>query len=96
MRGGGTGAGDVLSMSDVPAFARGVSVDSGLSGSLGIVGEGADAVVNDEALDGIDLCDGPLPLFQAAALDRASKLVGRGRSVPSSLAMTHPRLRLLD
>lgn len=51
---------------------------------------------SEEALEGIDACDGPLPLFHAAALRRASKLVGLSISVPSSLAMTQPRRLLLE
>lgn len=95
-RGGGTGRlAAALALIEGP-LDDGSSTRIGLDGSVGSVGDGAGVDANDEALDGMDACDGPLPLFHAAALLRASKLEGFLTSVPSSLAMTHPLLRLLE
>lgn len=69
---------------------------SGLNASLEIVGDGAGVEASDEAREGMDAWEGPLPLFHAAALLRASKLEGRSASASSSVAMTHPLLRLLE
>lgn len=109
-RGGGTGAlvEGTLSAADVAgagnAGAGAVAVgaaaagaDTGRNGAAGMVGDGAGEEAKDEALEGMDALDGPFPLFHAAALRRASKLLGRVDSVPSLLAITHPpRRRWLD
>ena len=73
----------------------GVSIGTDWSAALGMVGEAA-GEAREEALEGIEALEGPLPLFHAAALRRASKLVGRSTSEPSSLAMTHPLRRLFE
>lgn len=95
-RGGGTGWFAVASVSGTASVVEGASAASCWNGSLGRAGDGAGDEANDEALEGIDAFEGPLPLFHAAALLRASKLEGRWISVPSSLAMTQPLLLLLD
>ena len=61
------------------------------TGVLSTVGDGA-GEASEDARDGIEACEGPLPLFHAAALRRASKLAGRSGLAPSSLAITHPLL----
>ena len=107
MRGGGTGCpgagvvtlvdGTLVEASFVgAALVEGaVFVVGAANGALAIVGDGV-GEAKEEALEGIEACEGPLPLFHAAALFRASKLVGLSTSVPSSLAMTHPLLLLLE
>lgn len=89
MRGGGIGASE-----SEPAFVEGALVGGGLKGLDGSL-DGVVGDASEDALDGIEACEGPLPLFHAATLLLASKLVGLGISVPSSLAMTQPLLRLL-